>query len=133
MDSYQEKINLLQEMIAFALIDGELHDREYDFLEMVAMELEIEKPVFHQLFKNRGEVTVIKDEFHRICQFYRLALLMHCDSVLHDAEQIKINEIGINMGLNPYAMKRVLNLMKNSPNRMVEGDVLLSVFTEQHN
>ena len=44
-------------MIAFALIDGELHDREYDFLEMVAMELEIEKEVFHQLFKNRGEVS----------------------------------------------------------------------------
>ena len=133
MDSYQEKISLLQEMIAFALIDGDLHDREYDFLEMVAMELEIEKPVFHQLFKNRGEVTVIKDEFHRICQFYRLALLMHIDGVLHETEQIKINEIGINMGLNPYAMKRVLNLMKNSPNRMVEGDVLLAVFTEQHN
>lgn len=133
MDTYQEKISLLQEMIAFALIDGELHDREYDFLEMVAMELEIEKPVFHQLFKNRGEVTVIKDEFHRICQFYRLALLMHIDGVLHETEQIKINEIGINMGLNPYAMKRVLNLMKNSPNRMVEGDILLAVFTEQHN
>ncbi|MCD8519077.1 MAG: excinuclease ABC subunit B [Flavobacterium sp.] len=133
MDSYQEKISLLQEMIAFALIDGELHDREYDFLEMVAMELEIEKPVFHQLFKNRGEVTVIKDEFHRICQFYRLALLMHVDGVLHETEQIKINEIGINMGLNPYAMKRVLNLMKNSPNRMVDGELLLSVFSEQHN
>ncbi|WP_445716707.1 TerB family tellurite resistance protein [Flavobacterium sp.] len=133
MDSYQEKISLLQEMIAFALIDGELHDREYDFLEMVAMELEIEKAVFHQLFQKRGAVTVIKDEFNRICQFYRLALLMHCDGVLHEAEQIKINEIGINMGLNPYAMKRILHLMKNSPNRMVEGEVLLSVFSEQHN
>ena len=133
MDTLQEKLSLLQEMIAFALIDGELHDREYDFLEMVAMELEIEKPVFHKLFEKRDSVSVIKDEFHRICQFYRLALLMHSDGVLHEAEQIKINEIGINMGLNPYAMKRVLNLMKNSPNRMVEGDVLLSVFTEQHN
>jgi len=133
MDTLQEKLSLLQEMIAFALIDGELHDREYDFLEMVAMELEIEKPVFHKLFENRASVSVIKDEFHRICQFYRLALLMHSDGVLHEAEQIKINEIGINMGLNPYAMKRVLHLMKNSPNQMVEGDVLLSVFTEQHN
>ena len=133
MDSYQEKISLLQEMIAFALIDGELHDREYDFLEIIAQELEIEKEVFLQLFQNRGKIIVIKDEFHRICQFYRLALLMHCDGVLHEREQIKINEIGINMGLNPYAMKRILNLMKNSPNRMVEGDVLLSVFSEQHN
>ena len=133
MDSYQEKISLLQEMIAFALIDGELHDREYDFLEMVAMELEIEKPVFHQLFKNRGEVTVIKDEFHRICQFYRLALLMHSDEYVHEKEYVKLKEIGINMGLNPYAMKRVLQLMKESPTRMVEGEILLAIFSEQHN
>ena len=133
MDSYQEKINLLQEMIAFALIDGELHDREYDFLEMVAMELEIEKTVFHKLFENRGEVTVIKDEFHRICQFYRLALLMRCDEVLHERERIKINEIGINMGLDPYAMKRVLKLIEDSPDHMVDGQILIKLFSEQLN
>jgi hypothetical protein len=133
MDTYQEKISLLQEMIAFALVDGELHDREYDFLEMVANDLEIEKSVFLSLFENRGKISVIKDEFHRICQFYRLALLMHSDGVLHEREQIKINEIGINMGLNPFAMKRVLHLMKTSPNRMVPSEVLLAVFSEQHN
>ena len=133
MDSYQEKISLLQEMIAFALIDGELHDREYDFLEMVAMELEIEKTVFHKLFENRGEVTVIKDEFHRICQFYRLALLMRCDEVLHERERIKINEIGINMGLDPYAIKRVLKLIEDSPDHMVDGQILIKLFSEQLN
>ena len=102
METYQEKISLLQEMIAFALVDGELHDREYDFIEMISLELEIDKETFHKLFENRSEVKVIKDEFNRICQFYRLALLMHADGVLHEREQIKINEIGINMGLNPY-------------------------------
>ena len=115
MDSYQEKISLLQEMIAFALIDGELHDREYDFLEIVSQELEIEKETFLKLFQTSSKTAVIKDEFNRICEFYRLALLMHCDGVLHEREQIKINEIGVNMGLNPFAMKRVLHLMKTSP------------------
>ncbi len=133
MEAFQDKISLLQEMIAFALVDGELHDREYDFLEIVSNELEIEKEIFLKLFENRGKIKVIKDEFNRICQFYRLALLMHCDGILHEREQIKINEIGINMGLNPYAMKRILHLMKTSPDRMVPGEVLLSVFSEQHN
>jgi hypothetical protein len=133
MDSYQEKISLLQEMIAFALIDGELHDREYDFLEIIAHELEIDKETFLKLFQNSSKTLVIKDEFNRICQFYRLALLMHCDGVLHEREQIKINEIGINMGLNPYAMKRILHLMKTSPESMVSAEVLLAVFSEQHN
>lgn len=79
MNTSQEKISLLQEMIAFALVDGELHDREYDFLELIANELEIDKTTFFDLFKNRGTIVVIKDEFNRICQFYRLALLMHSD------------------------------------------------------
>lgn len=133
MNSYQEKISLLQEMISFALVDGNLHDKEYDFLEIVAQELEIEKDTFLKLFDKKSENNVIKDEFTRICQFYRLALLMHCDGILHESELIKINEIGINMGLNPYAMKRVLNLMKTSPDRMVSGEVLLAIFSEQHN
>lgn len=133
MDIYQEKISLLQEMIAFALVDGELHDREYDFLELVSQELNINKAAFLKLFSERGQTKVIKDEFNRICQFYRLALLMHSDGVLHEREQIKINELGINMGLNPYATKRVLQLMKSSPNQMVSPEVLLALFNEQHN
>ena len=58
---------------------------------------------------------------------------MHSDGVLHEREQIKINELGINMGLNPYATKRVLQLMKSSPNQMVSPEVLLALFSEQHN
>ena len=133
MNTSQEKISLLQEMIAFALVDGELHDREYDFLELIANELEIDKTTFFDLFKNRGAIVVIKDEFNRICQFYRLALLMHADEYVHEKEYVKLKEIGINMGLNPYAMKRVLQLMKESPTRMIEGEILLAIFSEQHN
>jgi len=133
MNTREEKISLLSEMIAFAVIDGELHDREYDFLLMVSQELEIDKTTFLELFEHRNEFSVIKDEFHRILHFYRLALLMHCDGVLHEREKKAINEIGINMGLNPYATKRVLKLMEEAPNQMVDAEVLLSSFQEQLN
>lgn len=133
MESTQEKINLLQEMISFALIDGELHDREYDFIEIVAYELGIDKDTLHKLYENKGKANVIKDELNRICQFYRLALLMRSDDVLHEKERIKINEIGINMGLDPYAMKRVLKLIEDSPNHMVDGQTLMKLFSEQLN
>lgn len=133
MENYQDKISLLQEMIAFALVDGQLHDREYDFIEMIAQELEVEKETMLKLYNKKEHKVVIKDEFNRICQFYRLALLMHVDGILHENENKKINEIGINMGLNPYAMKRVLHLMKKSPSRMIDEDVLLAVFQEQLN
>ena len=133
MDSYEEKISLLSEMIAFAVVDGELHDREYDFLLMISQELHVDKVTFLELFRKRNEIKVIKDEFHRILHFYRLALLMHCDGILHEHERIAINEIGINMGLNPNAMKRVLHLMEESPNQMVDAEILLGAFQEQLN
>jgi uncharacterized tellurite resistance protein B-like protein len=133
MDNYQEKLALLTEMINFSVIDGKLHEREYLFLSMIAEELQISSTDFKSLFHNEEYPLVIKSEFERIQQFYRLALLMHCDGVLHDREQIKINEIGINMGLNPHAIKRVLKAMAASPTKMIDSAFLIEVFQEQLN
>jgi len=133
MNTKAEKISLLSDMIAFAIVDGELHEREYAFLMIIAVELGISKEELNQLFHEENRIEIIKNEFERIQQFYRLALLMHCDGVLHEREQIKIREIGINMGLNPFAIKRVLKAMEESPNCMVSPEFLLEVFQEQLN
>lgn len=133
MDKYDEKLALLAEMIAFSVVDGKLHEREYLFLSMVAEELQIGRYEFKNLFHREEYPVVIKSEFERIQQFYRLALLMHCDGVLHEREQIKIHEIGINMGLNPHAIKRVLKAMEVSPTKMISAEFLLEVFQEQLN
>jgi uncharacterized tellurite resistance protein B-like protein len=133
INSYREKISLLSEMIAFAIIDGELHDREYDFLLLISQEIGIEKESFMELFRNRKEHLIIKDEFNRIIHFYRLALLMHCDGVLHKREKNAIHEIGIKMGLNPFAMKRILKLMEDSSNQMIPAEKIICAFQEQHN
>jgi tellurite resistance protein len=128
-----QKISLLSDMIAFAVVDGKLHKNEFQFLSLIADDLEINPAEFQQLFHTENQTEVIKDDFERIQQFYRLALLMHSDGILHDREEIKIHEIGINMGLNPFAMKRVLKAMEQSPTRMVSPDYLLEVFLEQSN
>ena len=133
MNDYKERLALLYEMIAFSVVDGRLHEREYLFLTMIAEELQVDKVDFKNLFHQEEYPIVIKSEFERIQQFYRLALLMHCDGVLHEREQIKIHEIGINMGLNPHAIKRVLKAMESSPNKMISPEFLLEVFQEQLN
>jgi hypothetical protein len=58
---------------------------------------------------------------------------MHCDGVLHNKETVAIQQIAIEMGLNPEATKRILKLMKEAPNAIINGEVLLNVFQEQHN
>lgn len=133
METHQDKLNLLQEMINFALVDGDLHNKEYDFIEIVAVELKIKKPELLELFGNKGKTQVIKDEFTRICQFYRLCLLMYSDGLIHPNESAKINQIALHMGLNLHATKRVLKIIENSPNHQVPAEVLMGMFTEQYN
>jgi len=133
MNTYQEKLSLLSEMIAFAQVDGQVHEREYRFLSIVASQLKVETTAFKTLFKEPVAHVAIKSEHQRILQFYRLALLMHADGVLHENEHIAIHELGINMGLSPYAMRSVLNEMKGSPTGLIDPEFLLALFRAQQN
>ena len=133
MNTFEEKLSLLTEMIAFAKIDGQVHEREYDFLTIVAKQLRVDKDVLEGLFNKPADKVVIKSEHQRILQFYRLALLMQADGVLHDNEQVAIREMGINMGLSPFAMKGVLVEMQRSPTGMIDPDMLLALFRAQQN
>ena len=133
MENYEQKLALLSAMIAFAIVDGELHDREYQFLSIVAVELGINKTELNQLFHEEKRSEIIKSEFERIQQFYRLALLMHSDGVLHPKEEVAILQIGINMGLNPIVTTRILKMMKKKKSPIIEADILLEIFKEQHN
>ena len=133
MNTFEEKRSLLLEMIAFSTVDGQLHKREYEFLSIVAQELNIEKEVFNDLFHQELPQTIVKSEFGRIQQFYRLALLMHSDGVLHTKEDHAIQQITLNMGLNPLATKRILKIMKKGTDPIINPELLLQIFKEQHN
>lgn len=133
MNSFEEKRSLLLEMISFSIVDGKLHQRELDFIRIVAKELGFTRAEYSDLFHQELPHLPIKSEFQRIQQFYRLALIMHCDGVLHEKESVAIRQIAIDMGLNPGATKRVLQMMQQSPNAMIDAKALLGMFQEQHN
>ena len=62
-EKYKEKLNLLSEMIAFAQIDGELHEKEYQLLQLVACELQIKNADFKDLFQLDTKLENIKNSF----------------------------------------------------------------------
>lgn len=133
MDNLEEKRSLILEMISFSLVDGVLHPRELNFLEHVAKELGFSRAEFLAMFHEELPKKPIASEFGRIQQFYRLALLMHSDGVLHTNEAIGIRQLAIEMGLDPEATKRVLLLMKESPNVVIDPEIIIKIFREQHN
>ncbi len=133
MENYELKLSLLSEMISFSIVDGHLHQKEYDFLCYVAKELKIEKSIFDELFHSELKPITLKTEFQRISQFYRLALLMRVDGILHPSENVAIKQMAINMGLNPFLTKRILTMIFESKTGTIDPKILLQVFQEQYN
>jgi uncharacterized membrane protein YebE (DUF533 family) len=133
MLTYKEKLSILDEMIALSQIDGKVHEREYQFIQMIAEEFQVREEDFKELFHVEAPKIVLKNEFQRIEQFYRLALLMHSDHHKLEEEVSFLKNVAINLGLNPMAVKKVLLAMDESPTKMLDPKHLLELFRDQLN
>ncbi len=133
MNSEKEKVSLLSEMIAFALVDDELHHLEVIFLTEVAANLQISKSVYSDLFNRRYETSVVKDPFSQIVHFYQLALLMYCDGRLHVNEESSINSIGLRMGLNTDVMEAIIAMVAQAKNKKIPSENLMKLYLMQNN
>lgn len=131
MNTSEEKIRLLKEMIAFSAVNGKLSKKDYDFLFMIANKLDVERGVFIDLFNQEFPKLPIRNEFQRIQQFYRLALIMYREELLDLNESIGMQRIAIGMGLDTEATKRVLKRMKKNPDSIIPPEALLKIFNEE--
>ena len=93
MSSYEEKLSILSEMIAFARADYSIKDSEYDFLLGVAHQLGVDKETFDTLFEVKVEKIIPKTQAERILQFHRLVLLMNVDQEQHHIEVLSLIHI----------------------------------------
>ena len=132
MSSFEEKLSILSEMIAFARADHVISDSEYHFLMSVAEQLGIDQETFESLFETEVKKIIPKTQAERILQFHRLVLLMNVDEQ-HELEVTKLRNIGLGMGLPPSAIEQVLTIMHKYPNKIVPPDVLINIFKAHYN
>ena len=133
MNSYQEKLSILSELIAFARVDYKIKDDEYDFLLSVANLMNVKKTSLDELLLQTTEISVPKNQIDRIVQFHRLLLLMNIDNEQHDKEIEKLHNIGLWMGLPPSAIGQVLEVMHQYPNNAIPPEILLNIFRAHNN
>ncbi|GEC71327.1 hypothetical protein SAMN05443543_10971 [Flavobacterium flevense] len=131
MDTCEEKKKLLLEMIAFAIVDGELSKKGYDFLFLIANELNFEKGGFIDLLGQ--ELPPLPDnlKLHRIKQFYQLVVFFQNDGILYKQDPDLIIHIAISMGLDTDAVRLLLKKMKNAPNTTISDDTLWNIFHDE--
>lgn len=129
----KEKLSILTELIKLAKVDMKLEDEEYQFLQVIANLLEIEKEQLDSLILEYVEFTPPPLEVDRILQFQRLVLLANVDMKLDSSELDMLKKAGLKLGLNLEAVEIVLAEMKKSKNGMVPVDRLIKIFKVYHN
>ena len=129
----KEKLSLLTELIKLARCDHKVREQEYEFLLTIAQSINVSKEDFDSLFEKHIEFMPPESEFDRILQFHRLVLLMNVDQETSDLEIKFIKDIGIRLGLNPFATNQVLAEMNLYPEKVIPPEKLIEIFKAHYN
>ncbi len=131
MEACEEKKKLLLEMIAFATVDGQLSKKGYDFLFLIANELNYGKGGFIDLLSQELPALPENMKLNRIKQFYQLLVFFQNDGILHKQDPDLLIHIAISMGLDTDAIKLLIKKVKNSPNTIIPDDALWKIFQDE--
>jgi uncharacterized tellurite resistance protein B-like protein len=132
-NQHQEKLSLLQDLIALSKADNNVSFMETQFINSVALSLGVSGVELQQLINNPVDYNPQDREIDRIIQFYRLLLLMGVDTAHHEKEIAFCKNTGLKMGLNPIAINEVLKRILASEKGMLPPQEIISIFQTYHN
>ena len=132
-NQHQEKLCLLQDLIALSKADNNVSFMETQFINSVALSLGVSADELQQLINNPIDYNPQDREIDRIIQFYRLLLLMGVDTDHHEKEIVFCKNTGLKMGLNPVAINEVVNRILASEKGMLSPNEIISIFQAYHN
>ncbi|ETN96069.1 hypothetical protein SAMN04487906_0568 [Zhouia amylolytica] len=133
MSNQSEKLSLLSELIALIRADHKITEKEVGFLKMIAASLGVAESDLDKLYQSNVPFVPPASEAQRILQFHRMILLMNVDQQEHPDELNKVMELGVRLGLSPFAIHQVLKVMHQYEDKVVPPDILINIFKAQYN
>ena len=132
---YKEKLSHLNDLIKLSRIDGYESSIESNFIESVAERLGVSNNDLNDLKSGEIEIDFSppRYEYQIIPQFHRIILLMGIDRMIYKEEIQFCLELGLRMGLNPNAVKEIVDKMIFYPNNIIPAEELESIFKKYYN
>ena len=132
-EHHQEKLSLMQDLIQLSEVDNHVDFMEENFIITIANGLGISSEEVTQLKENPVSFNPQENEMDRITHFYRLLLLMGVDSEHHEKEIQFCKEVGLKMGLNPVAMREIIERIVASETHQLPPNEIIKIFKTHHN
>ena len=133
MSTQHKNLSILAQLISLIKADNDIKQREYDFVSSIAKRMGVPQNKLDALFSEAVPYKPLESEAERILQFQRLVLAMNVDEDQHPEEEKFIKEIGLKMGLSPFAINIVLKVMHEYEDKIVPPKVLIDIFKVHYN
>ncbi len=132
---YKEKLSHLKDLIQLSRVDGYESTIESNFIESVAERLGVSTGDLNNLKNGAIDIDFSppKYEYQIIPQFHRIVLLMGIDRMIYKEEIQFCMDLGLKMGLNPSAVKEIVDKMIFYPNNIIPAEELESIFKKYYN
>lgn len=132
MELHQEKLSLMQDLIRLSEVDNHVDFLEENFILTISDGLGISETELNHLKENPIPFNPQENEIDRITHFYRLILLMGVDGE-HQKEEIQFcKNTGLRMGLNPVAMREIIERVIASETHQLPPNEIIKIFKTYH-
>lgn len=131
--NYNEKLSLLHNLLKLTRVDHIESEMEVDFIYRIGEKLNIDPTDVDKLLKQPIDFQPPKEENRRIVLFYTFLLVMGIDGHFSSEEVVFCEEIGFKLGLNPLAVKSLLQKMLNNEGQRLEVSEVVQSFKLYHN
>lgn len=128
-----ENLQIISDMLRMAKADNVIHEREYDFILVVAKRMGITKSEVDDLAENPQNKMVYTTEMQRLTQFHRLLLVMNVDDETHFVEIDALRNYGLKLGIRPEAVEQILGEMPDYEHKMIPSHRLVEIFKRFNN
>ncbi|WP_298327090.1 TerB family tellurite resistance protein [uncultured Dokdonia sp.] len=128
-----ENLQIISDMLLMAKADNHLHEREYDFILMVARRMGISKDEVDALVKSPQDKMVYKTEMQRLTQFHRLLLVMNVDEETQFVEIDTLRNYGLKLGIRAEAVQQILSEMGDYEHKIIPSHRLVEIFKRFYN
>ncbi|UII20238.1 hypothetical protein [Fulvivirga ligni] len=130
----EEKLSHLLDLMNMAKIDSSIQRIESVYIYKVAEKMGIDKLELVKL-ETLGidKRSVPKTEYQIIPLFHRLLILMCIDTDIDDLEKSFCRELGIKMGLNPFAVTDIIELACKKQPHHLSPDEINTIFRRYYN
>ena len=131
--SYDQKLSLLHSLLTLMRVDKIESENEVDFIYQLGKKLGVRNNDIHGLVNKTLECHPPKAEHQRIVLFYTFLLVMKIEGALSPSEIKICSDIGFKLGLNPFAVKNLLDTMFANPTKKVPAIDVINFFKLYHN